>query len=228
MRNLAKIDLRRTDYPLPPARISVGRQASGRRDRRAFRTIAEAPCPDPGAEPRPFRHDRRRRPRDPGAKHLGASEIVVSSRGLREGLRSRRPARPPPRRNGSVRSRSRPSRRGSARGTRRPPSVAPVSRRTCSRRSTGRRPRACARCAARGDPARHRTSDRLLRPVRARRQHRDRSGRRRVLHADLGALTAILRQADDDTRLGPHGRLVPDDVRPAVLRAATALTSPTS
>ena len=27
-------------------------------------------------------------------------------------------------------------------------------------------------------------------------------------HADLGALTAILRQADDDTRLGPYGRLV--------------------
>jgi len=42
-------------------------------------------------------------------------------------------------------------------------------------------------------------------------------------HADLGALTAILRQADDDTRLGPYGRLVPDDDRPAVLRAATAL-----
>ena len=43
-------------------------------------------------------------------------------------------------------------------------------------------------------------------------------------HADLGALTAILRQADDDTRLGPYGRLVPDDDRQAVLRAATALT----
>ena len=43
-------------------------------------------------------------------------------------------------------------------------------------------------------------------------------------HADLGTLTAILRQADDDTRLGPYGRLVPEDDRPAVLRAATALT----
>ena len=29
-------------------------------------------------------------------------------------------------------------------------------------------------------------------------------------HADLGTLTAILRQADDDTRLGPYGRLVPE------------------
>jgi hypothetical protein len=37
-------------------------------------------------------------------------------------------------------------------------------------------------------------------------------------------LTAILRQADDDTRLGPYGRLVPEHDRPAVLRAATALT----
>ena len=43
-------------------------------------------------------------------------------------------------------------------------------------------------------------------------------------HADLGALTAILRQADDDTRLGPYGRLVEEDDRTAVLRAATALT----
>ncbi len=43
-------------------------------------------------------------------------------------------------------------------------------------------------------------------------------------HADLGALTAILRQADDDTRLGPYGRLVDAEDRSAVLKAATALT----
>jgi hypothetical protein len=43
-------------------------------------------------------------------------------------------------------------------------------------------------------------------------------------HVDLGALSAILRQADDDTRLGPFGRLVPEEDRPGVLRAATALT----
>ena len=42
-------------------------------------------------------------------------------------------------------------------------------------------------------------------------------------HEDLGLLTAILRQADDDIRLGPYGRLVPAPSRPAVLRAATAL-----
>jgi exopolyphosphatase/guanosine-5'-triphosphate,3'-diphosphate pyrophosphatase len=43
-------------------------------------------------------------------------------------------------------------------------------------------------------------------------------------HADLGALTAILRQADDDTRLGPYGRMIPPEERQAVLKAASALT----
>ena len=42
-------------------------------------------------------------------------------------------------------------------------------------------------------------------------------------HANLGALTAILQQADNDSRLGPFGRLVATEDRPAVLRAATAL-----
>ena len=43
-------------------------------------------------------------------------------------------------------------------------------------------------------------------------------------HEQLGALTAILRQADDDTRLGPYGRMIDPSDRQAVLRAATALT----
>jgi exopolyphosphatase/guanosine-5'-triphosphate,3'-diphosphate pyrophosphatase len=43
------------------------------------------------------------------------------------------------------------------------------------------------------------------------------------LHADLGLLTAILRQTDDDVRLGPYGRLVDAKRRTAVLRAATVL-----
>jgi exopolyphosphatase/guanosine-5'-triphosphate,3'-diphosphate pyrophosphatase len=42
-------------------------------------------------------------------------------------------------------------------------------------------------------------------------------------HGSLGVCTAILRQAEDDSTLGPYGRLVPKDVRPAVLRAATVL-----
>ena len=40
-------------------------------------------------------------------------------------------------------------------------------------------------------------------------------------HAHLGALTAILRQADDDTRLGPYGRMIDPDDRRAVLKAAS-------
>jgi exopolyphosphatase/guanosine-5'-triphosphate,3'-diphosphate pyrophosphatase len=42
-------------------------------------------------------------------------------------------------------------------------------------------------------------------------------------HGDLGLLTAILRQADDDIRLGPYARLVDAKRRTAVLRAATSL-----
>jgi exopolyphosphatase/guanosine-5'-triphosphate,3'-diphosphate pyrophosphatase len=43
-------------------------------------------------------------------------------------------------------------------------------------------------------------------------------------HADLGALTAILRQADGNTRLGPYGRMIDPDDRLAVMKAASALT----
>jgi exopolyphosphatase/guanosine-5'-triphosphate,3'-diphosphate pyrophosphatase len=43
-------------------------------------------------------------------------------------------------------------------------------------------------------------------------------------HENLAALTAILRQADDDTRLGPYGRMIDPADRQAVLKAATALT----
>ena len=42
-------------------------------------------------------------------------------------------------------------------------------------------------------------------------------------HRDLGALVAILRQADDDARLGSYAGLVDESERPAILRAATAL-----
>jgi exopolyphosphatase/guanosine-5'-triphosphate,3'-diphosphate pyrophosphatase len=43
-------------------------------------------------------------------------------------------------------------------------------------------------------------------------------------HADLGALTAILLQADDDTRLGPFGRMIDAADRQAVLKGAMVLT----
>jgi exopolyphosphatase/guanosine-5'-triphosphate,3'-diphosphate pyrophosphatase len=42
-------------------------------------------------------------------------------------------------------------------------------------------------------------------------------------HVNLGLLTAILRQADDDTRLGPYGSLLDEDSLVPVRRAATAL-----
>ncbi|MGZ5297522.1 MAG: Ppx/GppA phosphatase family protein [Actinomycetota bacterium] len=42
-------------------------------------------------------------------------------------------------------------------------------------------------------------------------------------HETLGILSAILRQADDDIRLGPYRRLIEGEDRSAVLRAATVL-----
>lgn len=42
-------------------------------------------------------------------------------------------------------------------------------------------------------------------------------------HANLGALTTILRQADGDARLGPYGRVIDPADRDAVQKAATAL-----
>jgi len=42
-------------------------------------------------------------------------------------------------------------------------------------------------------------------------------------HETLGILSAILRQADDDIRLGPYRRLIDGGDRSAVLRAATVL-----
>jgi exopolyphosphatase/guanosine-5'-triphosphate,3'-diphosphate pyrophosphatase len=42
-------------------------------------------------------------------------------------------------------------------------------------------------------------------------------------HARLGVVAAILRQADDDTRLGSYARLIDDADRPAIERASTTL-----
>lgn len=42
-------------------------------------------------------------------------------------------------------------------------------------------------------------------------------------HEQIGILSAILRQADDDLRLGSYRRLVDEGDRPAILRAATVL-----
>ena len=63
----------------------------------------------------------------------------------------------------------------------------------------------------------------LLRPFRARGHDRDVRGPGGFTHETLGILSAILRQADDDIRLGPYRRLIEGRGTSAVLRAATVL-----
>ncbi|HVF07473.1 MAG TPA: Ppx/GppA phosphatase family protein [Actinomycetota bacterium] len=227
VRNLAKVDLRRTDHPLPLLhgyRITQ-RQLTALIEDLAARTM-------------------KRRARVPGlnpdradtivggalviqgiAKHVGATEIVVSSRGLREGLAlaTSGAAAPSPTWVRSI-------------------SVATLAARfrTWNAPAAERRTSLAAELLAELDP----TAPGRLREMLAhaatlldigraidyydRFQHAanivvaaDLAG---FSHADLGVLTAILRQADDDTRLGPYARLVPDGDRPAVVRAATVLT----
>jgi exopolyphosphatase/guanosine-5'-triphosphate,3'-diphosphate pyrophosphatase len=227
VRNLAKVDLRRTDYPLP---LLHGYRLTNDR--------LEAVIGDMAAR------TMKRRARMPGlnpdradtivggalviegiARHLGATEIVVSSRGLREGLAlaTTGSSAPSPEWVRSI-------------------SVAALAARfnTWDGAAAERRTGLAADLIAVLDPKSplrlremlsHATT--LLDVGRAidyydRFEHAadiviaaDLAG---FSHVDLGALSAILRQADDDTRLGPFGRLVPEEDRPGVLRAATALT----
>ncbi|MDH4112424.1 MAG: Ppx/GppA family phosphatase [Actinomycetota bacterium] len=227
VRNLAKIDLRRTEYPMP---LLHGYRLTDKRlsaviDELAGRTM-------------------KRRTRVPGlnpdradtivggalviqgiAKYVGASEIVVSSRGVREGLAlaTAGASAPSPE---WVRSISL--------------ATLAVRFRTWNASTAERRAGLAAELMEALDPAAPTRLREMLAHAATvldvgravdyydRFEHAadiviaaDLAG---FSHADLGALTAILRQADDDTRLGPYGRLVPDDDRPAVLRAATALT----
>jgi exopolyphosphatase / guanosine-5'-triphosphate,3'-diphosphate pyrophosphatase len=227
VRNLAKVDLRRTDYPMP---LLHGYRLSDERLRAVIDELATRTM--------------KRRAQMPGlnpdradtivggalviqgiAKHLGATEIIVSSRGLREGLAlaTAGSSAPSPEWVRSI-------------------SVAALAARfrTWEAASAERRTGLAADLIAALDPTAplrlremlaHATT--LLDVGRAidyydRFEHAaniviaaDLAG---FSHADLGALTAILRQADDDTRLGPFGRLVPEEDRPGVLKAATALT----
>ena len=227
VRNLAKIDLKRTDYPLP---LLHGYHLSGKRldtliEEMAGRSMKQRASI---AGLNPDRADTV----VGGAlviqaimRHVGADTIVVSSRGLREGL----------------------ALADAAGGVPAPEWVRSISVATLAARFTTWSSTAAER--------RTRLADDLLEaldpasPVRV----REMLGHAAVLldvgraidyydrfqhaasivtaadlggfsHADLGAITAILRQADDDTRLGPYGRLVEPDDRDAVLRAATALT----
>ncbi len=227
LRNLAKMDLRRSEYPLPllhgyvleAARIDeITAELAGRKMSRRARisglnpdradTIVGGALIVQGV-----------------VEHVRAAEVVVSSRGLREGLALDRFG-------GEV-----------------PPAwwVRTISMATLASRFTtwaaevaSRRAQLAAVLHEAADPEApddvremlgHAAS--VLDIGRAidyynRFEHAamivtsaDLAG---FLHADLWLLTAILRQADDDFHLGRYGRLVDATRRTAVLRAATVLS----
>lgn len=227
VRNLAKVDLKRADYPLPLLHgyFLKERRLADLTDELAGRSMKRR-AQMPGLNP-----DRA----DTivgGAlvvhgimRHVGAHRIVVSSRGLREGLALAADA-------GEIPS---------------PGWVRSISVATLAARFATWEPAPAERRAliAAGlhdvlDPDAPRSVREMLGHAATlldigraidyyqRFEHAamivtaaDLAG---FTHADLGALTAILRQADDDARLGPYGRLVEPEDRRAVLRAAAALT----
>jgi exopolyphosphatase / guanosine-5'-triphosphate,3'-diphosphate pyrophosphatase len=226
VRNLAKVDLRRSDYPLPLLHgyfLREGRLAELIEDL-AGRTM-------------------KRRARLPGLnpdradtivggalvahgvmRFVGASKLVVSSRGLREGLAL-----------------------GTEGGIPTPEWVRTISVNTLAARfatwdaeTADRRASIAAQLHEALEPEGTSAMREMLRHAATlldigraidyydRYEHAamivmaaDLAG---FTHAGLGALTAILRQADDDTRLGPFGRMIEREDRPAVLKAATVLT----
>jgi exopolyphosphatase / guanosine-5'-triphosphate,3'-diphosphate pyrophosphatase len=226
VRNLAKVDLRRTDYPLP---LLHGYELSERRLGGIIDDLAE--------------RSMKRRAQIPGLnpdradtivggalvihgvlQHVGARKVLVSSRGLREGLAL------------------------DSFGGEVPPApwVRTISVATLAARFATWAPGAAERRAALAirlhevlDPAARLSIREMLEHAATlldvgraidyyeRFEHAamivtaaDLAG---FSHAKLGMLTAILRQADDDTRLGPYGRLIDDADKPAILRAATTL-----
>jgi len=226
VRNLAKIDRRRVDYPLPLLHGYVipqdrlGEIVDSLARRRMTRRAST-----PGLNP-----DRADTIVGGGLailaamEVLGATELLVSSRGLREGiaLRELREELPPPLR---VRAAS----------------VTNLAHRftTWDRRAAERRAGICERLfealepeAPANVPEMLGHAARLLDIGRAidyyeRFEHAamlvtaaDLGG---FSHHDLGVLTAILRQSDDDARLGPYRGLLDEEDREPVLRASTVL-----
>jgi exopolyphosphatase/guanosine-5'-triphosphate,3'-diphosphate pyrophosphatase len=226
VRNLAKIDLRRTDYPLP---LLHGYELSERRLADIVEDLAE--------------RSMKRRAQVPGLnpdradtivggaivihtvmRHVGARRLIVSSRGVREGLAlDAGGGDVPP-----------------------PPWVRTISVATLASRFATWEPGTAERrsiLAIRLHEALDPTAPVAVREMLEHAatlldvgraiDYYDRFEHAAMIvtaadlagftHGDLGVLTAILRQADDDTRLGPYGRLLDDGDRPAVLRAATAL-----
>lgn len=226
VRNIAKVDLRRTDYPLP---LLHGYEVSERRLASMIDDLAERTMKR-RAQVSGLNPDRADTILG-GAlvvqgvmQHVGARRLLVSSRGLREGLAlDARGGDVPP-----------------------PPWVRTISVATLASRFATWEPGQAERRAGLAirlhevlDPAaplivremlEHAAT--LLDVGRAidyyeRFEHAamivtaaDLAG---FSHGDLGSLTAILRQADDDTRLGPYGRFIDEGDRPAILRAATSL-----
>ena len=227
VRNLAKVDLKRSDYPLPLLHgyFLKERRLHGLIEDLAGRSMKRR-ANMPGLNP-----DRADTivggalVVDGVMRHVGAGKLVVSSRGLREGLAlaigsagipsadwvrtiSVGDAGGPVRNLGSgVRRPPRRARRPSARGprSRRPPSMREMLGHAATLLDVGR---------AIDYYDRFEHAAMIVTAA-------DLGG---FTHADLGALTAILRQADGDTRLGPYGRMIDPGDRDAVLKAATALT----
>jgi exopolyphosphatase/guanosine-5'-triphosphate,3'-diphosphate pyrophosphatase len=227
VRNLAKVDMKRSDYPLPLLHgyFLKERRLSELTEDLAARTMKRR-AQMPGLNP-----DRA----DTivgGAlvihgvmQHLGASRVVVSSRGLREGLAMASAT-------GDIPS---------------PDWVRTISVATLAARFATWEPAPADRRAAIAAHLHDALDDHAPRSIREMLGHAavlldigraidyyDRFEHAAMIvtaadlagftHQDLGALTAILRQADDDTRLGPYGRMIEPADRNAVLKAATTLT----
>jgi exopolyphosphatase/guanosine-5'-triphosphate,3'-diphosphate pyrophosphatase len=226
VRNLAKVDLRRENYPLP---LLHGYELSERRLETLVDDLAE--------------RSMKRRTQVSGLnpdradtivggaivvqavmQHVGARRMLVSSRGLREGLAldAHGGDLPPP---------------AWVRAT----SVVTLGARfaTWEAAAAERRAGLSLRLHEALDPAAPLLIREMLEhaatvlDVGRAIDYYDRFGHAAMIvtasdlagfsHRDLGALTAILRQADDDGRLGPYVTLVDEPDRPAILRAATAL-----
>jgi exopolyphosphatase / guanosine-5'-triphosphate,3'-diphosphate pyrophosphatase len=226
VRNLAKMDLRRTDHPLP---LLHGYELHEENLGSIIEDLAG----------RTMKQRARLRGLNPdradsivgGAivvlaamRHVAAERVVVSSRGLREGLALGDPsaAVPTPRQVRTI-------------------SVATLAARfaTWDVVAAGRRSSLAAQLIDALDPERTAFTAELLEHAAAlldvgkaidyyeRFEHAamivttaDLAG---FTHEALGTLSAILRLAGGDTSLGPYARLIPAGDRPAVRRAAVAL-----
>jgi exopolyphosphatase / guanosine-5'-triphosphate,3'-diphosphate pyrophosphatase len=224
VRNLAKIDLRRTDYPLP---LLHGYQLDTKRLDQLVTDLA-ARSMARRAQVSGLNPDRVDTIVGGGlvvaeiAAHIGADKLTVSSRGLREGLALATEG-------GGVPSPA----------WVRTISVATLAARFATWEAAGAHRRAALALALHSalDPdAPSNVTEMVghaatLLDIGRAIDYYDRFEHTAAIvtaadlagftHADLGSLTAILRQADDQSTLGPYARLVEN--KQAVLHGATAL-----